>query len=214
MDPTAHWTHVYDSRSPTEVSWYQPTPALSLALIEHAVADRHAPIIDVGGGASTLVDHLLAAGYRDLTVLDIARPALDTARARVERAGLPVDRVRWLTGDVRTVQLPRAHYALWHDRAVFHFLTEPADRERYVGRVRESVRPGGAVLVATFAADGPLRCSGLEVARYSPAELHAQFGSGFRLVESRREEHHTPSGATQPFTYCLCWLESERGAPG
>ena len=208
MDPKAHWERIYQEKAPTEVSWYQPHPALSLALIQRAVPDRDAPIIDVGGGASTLADDLLRAGYRDVTVLDLASRALSAARSRIEAAGLPADRVRWLEGDVLDTPLPRAHYALWHDRAVFHFLTDATARARYVARVREAVQPGGAVLVATFAADGPLKCSGLEVARYSPEALHAEFGDGFRLVESRREEHETPWGAPQAFTYCLCWLEA------
>ena len=212
MDPKAHWERIYQEKDPTEVSWYQPHPALSLALIQRAVPDRAAPIIDVGGGASTLVDDLLRAGYRDVTVLDLAASALAAARARVEAAGLPADRIQWIEGDVLAAPLPRAHYALWHDRAVFHFLTDPAARTRYVARVRESVRPEGAVLVATFAADGPIKCSGLEVARYTPEALHAEFGRGFRLVESQREEHQTPWGTPQAFTYCLCWLENERSA--
>lgn len=208
MDSKAHWERIYRDKNPTEVSWYQPRPELSLSLIEKAVPDRSAPIIDVGGGASSLVDELLRAGYQDITVLDLARSALDAARARVEAAGLPGDRVHWLEANVLDAPLPRARFAVWHDRAVFHFLTHASDRMRYVAKVRESVRPGGAVIVATFAADGPLRCSGLDVVRYDPDALHSEFGDQFRLVDSRREEHTTPSGATQAFTYCVCWMQS------
>ena len=211
MDAKGHWDRVYRDKAPTDVSWYQPHAALSLALIEQAVPDRSAPIIDVGGGASTLADDLLRAGYTDVTVLDIAAPALEAARARVRSEGLPAERARWVVGDVLDVPLAPHRYALWHDRAVFHFLTAPDDRARYVDRVRRSVGPHGAVLIATFAADGPLRCSGLDVARYDAAALHAEFGAGFRLVESRREEHTTPWGAPQAFTYCLCWLEAPVG---
>lgn len=203
MTAKAHWDRVYEAGDTAEMSWYQARPALSLALIEKSLPDRAAPMIDVGGGASTLVDHLLAAGYSDITVLDLAESAVTAARERVMSAGLPAERVTWLTGDVLTLELPTAHYALWHDRAVFHFLTDPADQQRYVARVRGSVRPDGAVIVATFAADGPPRCSGLEVARYSSEALHAVFGSHFQLVGSRREVHETPAGVAQAFTYCV-----------
>ena len=201
MDPRAHWQKVYAARKPTEVSWYQPTPVLSLRMIRGVAPDRRAAIIDVGGGASTLVDGLLADGYERITVLDVSSAALAQAAARLAQSSA---RVTWLEADVLDAALPASAYDVWHDRAVFHFLTEPRDRRRYVEQVHASVRLGGYVMVATFAADGPLKCSGLDVARYDPAGLHAEFGSDFQLLESAREEHHTPAGAIQPFVYCLC----------
>lgn len=196
-----HWESIYNTKKATEVSWFQKEARLSLELIQHAVPDRSAAIADVGGGASTLVDGLLTAGYLDITVLDLASAALDQARARL---GPLADQVHWLEGSVLEVPLPENRFDLWHDRAVFHFLTDELDRQRYVERVKSSVRSGGHVLVATFADDGPTRCSGLDVARYSPDQLHAQFGDSFKLLSSTREEHVTPSGATQRFVYCLC----------
>jgi SAM-dependent methyltransferase len=200
-----HWDHIYRSTAASDVSWYQPTPTVSLELIRRVAPDLDAPIIDVGGGASTLVDALLDAGYRDVTVLDLSGAALAVAR---ERLGARAAQVTWLESDVLTAPLPAGGYAVWHDRAVFHFLTDPRDRERYVAKTREAVRPDGHVIVASFAPDGPTRCSGLDVVRYSPETMHAQFGAGFRLLDSVREEHHTPSGATQAFVYCLCRVAS------
>jgi ubiquinone/menaquinone biosynthesis C-methylase UbiE len=201
MDPRAHWQKVYETKKPTEVSWYQPAARVSSSLIRRVAPDRSAAIIDVGGGASTLVDGLLAAGYSSVSVLDVSSAALAQAS---ERLGGDAARVTWLEANVLDAALPASAYDVWHDRAVFHFLTEAADRERYVKQVRRSVRPGGYVMVATFASDGPTKCSGLEVARYAPEELHGEFGSDFQLVDSAREEHHTPTGAVQPFIYCLC----------
>lgn len=201
MKPQDHWEKVYGTKKPTEVSWYQATPDLSLRLLRTVVQDRSAPIIDVGGGASALVDGLLADGYTDLTVLDVSASALKQA---AERLGASAARVTWREANVLDYSFPTAAYAVWHDRAVFHFLTDPAECERYVAQVRAAVRVGGHVMVATFAIDGPLKCSGLEVVRYSPDQLHAQFGSDFQLLESVREEHHTPAGVVQPFIYCMC----------
>ena len=200
MDQRQHWENVYRVTVPTELSWYQPEAHLSLALIRRMAPDTGLPIIDVGGGASTLVDGLLSAGFRDVTVLDLAPAALAGAR---ERLGEKANRVNWVVADVLDAPLPVAGYAIWHDRAVFHFLTDPSDRARYVAQVRRAVRPGGHLIVASFAPEGPSRCSGLEVVRYSPEEMHAEFGSGFRLLESVREDHHTPGGTTQPFVCCL-----------
>ena len=181
------------------MSWYQPDPAMSLALIDRLRVPKGAPIIDIGGGASLLVDRLLARGHTDLTVLDVSSTALEIARRRL---GDPTP-VRWLHEDILTWQ-PDRRYALWHDRAVFHFLTDPADRHAYVERVMRSVRPGGHVIVATFAEDGPEKCSGLPVMRYQPETLHAEFGDAFLLVEHEKEAHHTPSGTVQQFVYCYC----------
>lgn len=204
MDGKAHWEAVYRSRQPDQVSWFQPEASLSLELIRQAAPRATSRIVDVGGGASTLVDSLVAAGHLDVTVLDLSATALMHARRRL---GAMAERVLWLEADVLTDSLPPASFDVWHDRAVFHFLTSPADRERYVAQVRRALRPGGHVLVATFADDGPTQCSGLPVARYAPADLHGAFGPGFRLVSSRRETHVTPAGIQQPFTYCLCAFE-------
>ena len=204
MDPKEHWERLYRVVAPTEVGWYQAEARLSLDLIGRVAPDRTTPVIDVGGGASTLVDGLLDAGYEAVTVLDLAPAALALARRRL---GEGARRVRWLAADVRDVRLPPAAYGLWHDRAVFHFLTEPEDRAGYVAQTRHAVRPGGHVIVASFSPEGPSRCSGLDVVRYSPQSMHAEFGRGFRLLDSVRENHHTPSGMVQAFVYCLCRVD-------
>lgn len=201
MNHKDHWDTIYRTKRPTEVSWYQAEADLSARLIREVVPDRSAPIIDVGGGASVLVSQLDAAGYDHLTVLDISGAAIAAARATL---GPRAPRVRWIEADILEAPLPAAGYRLWHDRAVFHFLTDPAARSAYVAQVRRAVPPHGHVLVATFAEDGPTHCSGLAVMRYSPAALHAEFGAGFAYVEAHREEHRTPAGSLQAFTYCLC----------
>lgn len=163
----------------------------------------------MGGGASTLVDGLLEAGYREVTVLDIAPAGLTRAR---DRLGARAALAKWVAADILTVPLPLGGFHVWHDRAVFHFLTHPADRTRYVARIRRAVRPGGHVIVASFASDGPTRCSGLEVVRYNADTMHAEFGPEFTLVDSAREDHRTPVESTQAFIYCLCRVESPTGA--
>jgi len=196
-----HWEEVYAQRTPDSVSWFQPHAEHSLELIARAGLARDAAIIDVGGGASTLVDDLLVRGYHDLTVLDLSAAALAAAQARL---GDDARRVSWVEADITAVDLPRQRYDLWHDRAVFHFLTDAAQRHAYVERVLQSVKPGGHVIVATFAEDGPDRCSGLPVMRYGAETLHAEFGAPFELLEHSRETHHTPVGAVQQFVYCYC----------
>jgi ubiquinone/menaquinone biosynthesis C-methylase UbiE len=207
MDPKKHWEQMYRAKAPTEVSWYQPEARLSLDLIRRVAPSRGTSILDVGGGASTLVDGLLDAGYQAVTVLDLASSALALAR---QRLGQRAEGVRWLAANVLDVQLATAYYDVWHDRAVFHFLTDARDRARYVAQVQCVVRPGGHVIVASFDPEGPARCSGLEVVRYSPHDLHAEFGSAFRLLESTKEDHRTPAGVVQPFVYCLCRVEAAR----
>ena len=204
MDSRSHWEGIYRNKLPTQVSWYQPHARRSLHLIRRVSPPLDGAIIDVGGGASTLVDDLLDAGYDDLTVLDLSGAALAVARARL---GSRANTVRWVEADVLDASLPKTGYSVWHDRAAFHFLTAPGDRARYVAQVRRAVRPGGFVLVATFADDGPTRCSGLEVARYSPEALHAEFGAPFHLMTSEGEEHVTPAGVRQAFIYCLCRVD-------
>jgi SAM-dependent methyltransferase len=204
MEAKKHWEQVYSTKATDAVSWFQPHAATSLRLITDFGVPANAPIIDVGGGASTLVDDLLDNGYGDVTVLDLSATALAAARARLgERAG----RVRWREGDICIANLPEHGFQVWHDRAVFHFLTAPEQREAYVRQVFHAVRPGGLVIVATFAEDGPDRCSGLPVMRYGPAELHSQFGETFRLLGHEREVHRTPAGGEQKFIYCYCRRE-------
>jgi SAM-dependent methyltransferase len=200
MDRREHWEQVYRTKGPEQVSWFQAEARLSRQLIEATTPDRATRIIDIGAGASTLVDGLLAAGYRHLTVVDLSAAALARSQARL---GDTAAAVTWQTADVLTAALPPHAFDVWHDRAVFHFLTAAEDRARYVAQVRRAVRPDGVVIVATFAEDGPTRCSGLEVARYAPAQLQAEFGAPFALLESHRELHTTPGGATQAFTYAV-----------
>jgi ubiquinone/menaquinone biosynthesis C-methylase UbiE len=201
MDTKAHWEAVYGTKRPDEVSWFQREPRISLGLIRRAAPPGSAKVIDVGGGASTLVDGLLRAGYSDLTVLDLSRTALQEAQTRL---GDAASGVRWIEADVLTTPLPEAAFDVWHDRAVFHFLTAAVDREAYIAQIRRSIRPGGYVLVATFAEDGPMKCSGLSVARYSAQALRDEFDGAFHLIESVRERHVTPAGTRQSFVYCLC----------
>lgn len=204
LNAKAHWENVYATKAPTEVSWYQPHPALSLELIRATGIALGEPIIDVGGGASTLVDDLLDAGYENISVLDISAKALETAQARLgERAA----RVKWIEADVTQTELPAQHFAVWHDRAVFHFLTDPIARWRYVDAVRDAVKPGGHVIVASFATDGPEMCSGLVVQRYDAEKMRAEFGDAFKLISSQRESHQTPWGSEQKFIYCYCRKE-------
>jgi SAM-dependent methyltransferase len=206
VDRNAHWEQVYRTKGPDQVSWFQAEARLSRVLIERAAPDRAARIVDIGAGASTLVDGLLASGYRYITVVDLSPTALSVAR---QRLGSAATTVMWRAADVLTAAFPAASFDVWHDRAAFHFLTDAADRARYVAQVRHAVRPGGYAIVATFAEDGPTRCSGLDVARYSADALHAAFGAGFVVLESQRELHTTPSGSEQAFTYCVCRVLAE-----
>lgn len=201
MSGRDHWDGVFLKKGEADVSWYQPHLARSVELIERSGLDKSAGIIDVGAGASTLVDDLLDRGYSNVTVLDLAESALGLSR---QRLGARADRVRWLCGDVTRVELPAAGYSLWHDRAVFHFLTAPDARAAYVRQVQSAVREGGHVIVATFGPAGPETCSGLPVVRYDAEQLHAEFGSRFALVQQAKEQHITPGGAVQEFLYCWC----------
>lgn len=192
-----HWERVYKTKQPGEVSWYEPVPARSLALIQATSEPLTAPILDVGGGASTLVDHLLGAGYTDISVLDIAAGALDRARGRL---GPLAARVTWIEADITRFQSSR-RYAIWHDRAVFHFLTSAHDRAAYLDVLQSSLRSGGHFVLATFGPEGPLRCSGLETQRYSEREVSALLGTLFTLKRQCTEEHRTPAGQIQQFQY-------------
>lgn len=201
MDSKQHWDQVYRTKAPDAVSWYQEHAGRSMELILAAKVPRSAAIIDVGSGASRLIDDLLSHGFTHVTALDLSAAALAATR---ERVGVRGAQVQWLEADITTVELPHHAYDLWHDRAVFHFLTEPAQRAAYVRAVQHAVKPGGHVIVATFAEDGPSQCSGLPVQRYSEQGLHAQFGAPFELVRSEREAHSTPFGTEQRFIYCYC----------
>ncbi len=203
MDAESHWENVYRTKAPDAVSWYRPHLDRSLALIESASPDRAASIIDVGGGESTLVDDLLIRGYRNLTILDVSATALDVTKLRLGEAG---EKVSWLCSDITQADLPLRSFDLWHDRAVFHFLIAPEQRLAYVEVVARSVRPGGHVIVSTFGPEGPLKCSGLDVARYDADSLHGEFGERFQLIKSSKELHETPFGTTQQFLYCYCRL--------
>ncbi len=201
MENKSHWENVYATKGVTEVSWYRTHLEKSLDLIAHTGVGKEGRIIDVGGGASTLVDDLLTEGYRHLTVLDISAAALAEAKARL---GTRADKVTWLEADITETQLPHHHYDLWHDRAVFHFLTRAENRRRYVNLVRHALKPSGHITVACFGPNGPLKCSGLDIVRYGPDQLHGEFGGDFQLVRSVSEEHITPAGKQQQFTYCYC----------
>lgn len=196
-----HWETVYETKPADSVSWFQPHAEKSLEIIQATGQNKHAALIDVGGGASTLVDDLLNLGYDNLSVLDLSAAALKVAQ---DRLGAKAATVNWLVGDITTVSLPANAYDIWHDRAVFHFLTEEADRRAYVAQVMRSVRPNGHIIIATFAEDGPEKCSGLPVMRYSPEALHQEFDRGFQLVSQDKETHHTPFGTDQQFIYCYC----------
>jgi 2-polyprenyl-3-methyl-5-hydroxy-6-metoxy-1,4-benzoquinol methylase len=195
----AHWEHVYQSRPTTDVSWYREHLEISLQMIVKTCPDTSSPIIDIGGGSSTLIDDLLQMGYRNVSVLDISNTALENARKRLGASAL---QAHWIAGDILSVMLQDSSYDLWHDRAVFHFLTEPAQRAAYIESATRTIRHDGFVVLATFASDGPAKCSGLPVQRYEPEQLAAMFGQ-FRLLESRREQHGTPSGGIQSFVYVL-----------
>ncbi len=204
MDTQHHWEHIYQTKAPDQVSWYSPHLNASLELIERASASQAASIIDIGGGESTLVDDLLARGYQDITVLDVSQTAIDANRKRL---GRDAERVHWLAADITEAQLLPSSFDVWHDRAVFHFLTAANDRQAYVHQVALALKPGGHVIIGTFGPEGPVRCSGLDVVRYDATSLHDEFGKRFRLVESTKQLHQTPFGTTQQFLYCYCRFE-------
>ncbi len=204
MDVKTHWEKVYTTKAPESVSWYRAHLETSLALIERAAVARSASIIDIGGGESTFVDDLLLRGYKNLTVLDISQTAIEVTKKRL---GPAAEQVRWLVGEIEEIKLEPHSYDLWHDRAVFHFLTTADRRLAYVRQAARAVKPGGHVIVSTFGPEGPKKCSGLEVVRYDAESLHGEFGGRFRLVESSKELHQTPFGTTQQFLYCYCRLE-------
>ena len=197
IDRRKHWNDTYTAKADDQVSWFQVKPERSLALIAEAAPDRSAPIIDIGGGASRLADTLLALGYSDITVLDIAEAGLARSKARL---GAQANKLSWIVADV-TEWRPQRRWQVWHDRAVFHFLTEREAQDAYIAALKRGTTTGSSVIVATFALAGPERCSGLPVQRYSPATLAKRLGGEFALYAEDEESHATPFTTTQQFQY-------------
>jgi len=199
MDKKNHWEDVYEKKKIDEVSWYQTRPEVSLRMIREVRLPLDAPIIDVGGGASTLVDHLVDLGFKDLTVLDLSGKALERAR---QRLGDKAEDIRWIEADILEFN-PKQTYAFWHDRAVFHFLMDQEDKRKYLHALDRALQPSAYAMIATFALDGPEKCSGLPVCRYSFESLHQALGFGYQLVLKDEERHKTPAGREQSFIYSL-----------
>ena len=200
MQNKEYWENVYTTKATDSVSWFQEHAEISLSLIQNANIEKNASIIDIGGGASTLVDDLVLNGYSKISVLDLSNTALETSQSRL---GLAAEPINWLVADITKIHFPEHEFDLWHDRAVFHFLTEPEDRLAYIKNILHSVKPKGQVIISTFAEDGPTKCSGLSVIGYSAESLQAEFGNSFLLKKNLNETHSTPSGATQKFIFCL-----------
>lgn len=199
FDPKQHWEKVYQEKEPGQVSWYQTQPNISLELIALSGISQAGKIIDVGGGASFLVEKLIDKGFKNVTVLDISGKAIEHAKKRLSKQA---EKVIWIETDITKFEPPQ-QYDLWHDRAVFHFLTDPSDRKKYVEVMEKAVKSGGNVVIATFALDGPPKCSGLNVERYNPEKLNKQIGNQFLLLKSVEETHLTPWHSEQKFIYCL-----------
>ncbi len=204
MESKSHWEQVYQTKAPEAVSWYAPHLETSLKLIQQATQDKNAAIIDVGGGEASLVDDLLDHGQQRISVLDISQTAIDVARKRL---GLRGANVAWYCSDITTATLPESYFDVWHDRAVFHFLTNEEDRQKYIRQVIRSVKHGGHIIISTFGPEGPEKCSGLDVVKYDADSLHTEFGKRFQLIQSSTEIHKTPFGTTQQFLYCYCRME-------
>jgi SAM-dependent methyltransferase len=204
MDAQRHWENIYGTKGADAVSWYRPHLETSLELIEQAAPVHSASIIDIGGGESTLVDDLLARGYQNVSVLDISQTAVAVNKKRLGPAS---EHVHWLVADITNAKLESCAYDVWHDRAVFHFLTVSEHRVAYVRQVANAVKPGGHVIVSTFGPEGPTKCSGLDVVRYDTESLHREFGVRFRLLGSSKELHRTPVDTIQQFLYCFCRVE-------
>jgi SAM-dependent methyltransferase len=199
MTQENHWEKVYSGKPSRKLGWYKPHLQTSLGWIEELSLGTDASIIDVGGGASTLVDDLLHAGYQSITVLDISEKALSSVR---ERLGKKAELVTWLTGDITSVDLPSNQYELWHDRAALHFLTEPDQQRKYRDQLLKALKPGGQLVVGVFALEAPPKCSGLPVQRYSKDELGDLLGAEFELIRHQKEQHVTPAGVEQMYLYC------------
>lgn len=207
-DRKEHWQGTYATRREEELSWYQENPEVSLAMIHESGVGFDDPIIDVGGGSSLLVDCLLKEGYKDLTVLDISATALDRNRRHL---GVDASRIEWIEQDITRFMADRT-YALWHDRAMFHFLTREKDRKAYKTALRKALRPAGQLVIAAFAIGGPVKCSGLDIVQYDAAGLGKELGTHFSLLEHRQEDHKTPAGRTQKFGYFRFQVAEPRGA--
>lgn len=195
-----YWQNIYKTKKANEVSWFAPHLSSSLKLIESTGIHKNEPFIDVGGGASTLVDDLLVQGFTDISVLDISAEALEVSKKRL---GKDAQKVNWMVGDITKMPLPKNHFSLWHDRAVFHFLTRADDREQYKKTLWSSLKPQGFAIIAVFSLVGPTKCSGLEIVRYSAETIFAELGSQFKLLSCSEKSHETPFGTTQSFIYCL-----------
>ncbi len=209
MGNKTHWNTVYQNKNITEVSWFQEHAETSLKLIKKHVKNKDAHIIDIGAGASTLVDDLIAENYTNIDLLDISEEALSITRNRV-KAYTHNCNLGWHYGDVLNYKLAFQHYDVWHDRAVFHFLTDPTDQQKYILQVLHALKPGGTVIISTFGPEGPLKCSGLPIVRYDHDTLHDTFGQPFELLEHGEDDHRTPSGAIQKFIYCYCKLQQHK----
>ncbi len=196
----SHWENVYQTKKSDQVSWFQSHLSKSLELIEGSGLHKNARMIDVGGGASTLADDLLAKDYSDLTVLDISGEALNQSKKRL---GEKSKQIAWIEDDILKADLPKRAFDLWHDRAVFHFLTKAEARKAYLEVLKQSLKPGGFVMIASFSLEGPPKCSGLEVMRYSPQTMSQELGPGFSLIKTCSERHQTPFDTFQNFVYCL-----------
>ncbi len=201
MQVKDHWQNVYSIKNTTEVSWFQPHAQLSLKFIESLVTDTTASIIDIGGGASTLVDDLLTHNYHNISVLDLSSAALTLTKNRLATRA---ESVHWLEANILETELAQHAYDVWHDRAVFHFLTTPEQQQAYIKQVSHALKPDGLLIISTFASDGPLKCSGLPVVRYTTSELYSQFSDSFELINSKLESHITPVGKEQKFIYIVC----------
>lgn len=204
MNKKSHWENVYQTKDVDQVSWYRDHLDNSLQMILNTEVTKDAAIIDIGGGSSTLIDDLLENGFADVSVLDISASALEKSK---ERLGQKAQQIEWIEADVTEVSLPENHYDVWHDRAVFHFLTDKNDRRKYVELVKKSLKVGGHIIIASFGLNGPKKCSGLDVVQYSPDSMHNEFGKSFELVKSISEKHETPFKTTQEFVYCYCRLK-------
>jgi SAM-dependent methyltransferase len=204
MDAQTHWQNIYGMKAQDAVSWYRPHLEKSLELIEQAAHGPSTSIIDVGGGESTLVDDLIARGYGNITILDISQTAIDVTKKRLEPAS---KNIHWLVGDITSTELEPCSYDVWHDRALFHFLTATDARMAYLRQVAKAVKARGHVIVSTFGPEGPTKCSGLDLVRYNAESLHQEFGVRFQLLGSSTELHRTPFGTKQQFLYCFCRIE-------
>lgn len=200
LDYKSHWENIHTKRAPTQLGWYEPHLRTSLQLILRSGVSPEGHIIDVGGGASTLVDDLQDNGFKHITVLDISSTALNISRARLRESA---DKVEWIEANIMEATLPQDYYDLWHDRAVFHFLTLAGDRRKYIEQARHALKLGGYLIIGVFGPKAPSKCSGLDVIRYSPDSLQTELGDSFTLLEDREEVHRTPSGTPQQYIYCL-----------